>query len=70
MLTIAQKRWEECRRWFSEDECDELDGATTDTSYAPAGFVIDESVLRESTRAKVRFHFLEKTGRIARGAAL
>jgi hypothetical protein len=39
-------------------------------SYAPRGFVIDETVLSEDLRAKVRFHFLEKTGRVARGVGL
>lgn len=69
MITIAQNRWDECSRWFNEDECVELQSASLGSSTAPRGFVVDETQLSEILQAKVRFHFLESNGRIGRGAS-
>lgn len=70
MMKIAKNAWEQSRRYFNEDECCELQSATLHATDTPRGFAIDEAALSDVTRAKVRFHFLEKTGRVARGAAL
>lgn len=68
-MTIKQNLWDSSKRFFNDAETVELHNAQTGWSVTPRGFNVDETRLSRDLASKVRFHFIEKTPRIGRGAA-
>ena len=58
MLTIAYHHWDKALKWFSDEELLDIHLATTGSVEQPRGFIVDESKLSETVRAKVKFHFV------------
>ena len=58
-MILPQSRWEQVRKYFSEDETVAIHFAVTGEPAMQRGFVIDATQLAPELRAKLKSHFLE-----------
>ena len=58
-MILPQRRWEQVRQYFTDDETLAVHEAVTGEPAIQRGFIVDEKQLAPELRAKLKFHFLE-----------